>query len=199
MDADLLAEVRAEVDQYYQKDGFLLDGEEAWSRVLLGDAADVDSVAKRFPLVSACFRETLRLSGPAPFTGHGVALQESITLSDGTVLDPTDTLFAYNEGRSRDPEIYPNPLCFDPHRWLRADSNTRKVMEENMMPFGHGPRICPGMALASLEGELILAALVACFDFSLACAPSELQRRLFFTAQLEALPMKISMRTQKKL
>jgi cytochrome P450 len=197
MDADLLAEVRAEVDQYFSKENVaLVDGEEAWSKVLLGDAADVDSLTKRFPLVSACFRETLRLSGPAPFTGHGVAVQDSVTLSDGTVLGPTDTLFAFNEGRSRDPEIYPNPLRFDPHRWLRADPDSRKAMEDNMMPFGYGPRICPGMTLARLEGELILAALVSCFEFSLACAPSELQRRLFFTAQLEALPMKISIRTK---
>lgn len=198
LDPELLAKVREEVDAYYPKDMSLPDNEEAWSKILLGDATDVESVAQRFPLMCACFREALRLSGPSPFTGHGVAGKENITLSDGTVIYPTDVLFAYSEGRSKDPEIYTDPLRYDPFRWLRASPETRKVMEDNMLPFGYGPRICPGMALANLEGELILAAIVSYFDFSLVCSPSEVLRRLTFTAQPEALPMNISVRSTLK-
>ncbi|MED6134602.1 Ent-kaurenoic acid oxidase 1 [Stylosanthes scabra] len=45
-----------------------------------------------------------------------------------------------------DPEIYPNPKEFNPHRW---DANEHKAGE--FLPFGGGTRLCPGNDLAKME------------------------------------------------
>jgi cytochrome P450 len=43
----------------------------------------------------------------------------------------------------RDPEVFIDPMKFDPARWLDA-ANYRKL-DQYMMPFGGGSRICVGM------------------------------------------------------
>ena len=39
---------------------------------------------------------------------------------------------------------------------------------QSALPFGGGPRICPGRPLAMLEATIALAALVRAFNFELA-------------------------------
>ncbi|GAB2260557.1 hypothetical protein Droror1_Dr00011412 [Drosera rotundifolia] len=50
-----------------------------------------------------------------------------------------------------DPEIYPEPMQFDPSRW---DDYTPKV--GTYYPFGAGSRLCPGNDLAKLEISIFL-------------------------------------------
>ncbi|KAJ7950682.1 Cytochrome P450 family ent-kaurenoic acid oxidase [Quillaja saponaria] len=50
-----------------------------------------------------------------------------------------------------DPEIYPNPMEFNPSRW---DSSTHKAGE--FLPFGAGSRLCPGNDLAKMEISIFL-------------------------------------------
>ncbi|GMN61502.1 hypothetical protein TIFTF001_030586 [Ficus carica] len=50
-----------------------------------------------------------------------------------------------------DPEIYPNPLEFDPSRW---DNHTPKA--GSFLPFGAGSRLCPGNDLAKMEISIFL-------------------------------------------
>lgn len=38
----------------------------------------------------------------------------------------------------RDPALFPDPLCFDPDRWLAPPPR------EAFQPFSAGPRKCPG-------------------------------------------------------
>jgi cytochrome P450 len=60
----------------------------------------------------------------------------------------------------------PNAAAFDPARWLEgghpgeAASHAKRIS----MPFGAGPRICPGRYLALLEIKLAMAVLLAHFD-----------------------------------
>ncbi|KUI53174.1 Trichodiene oxygenase [Cytospora mali] len=61
-----------------------------------------------------------------------------------------------------DEALYPEPMRFDPERWVGA---ARKTSEKTFAPFSRGTRICLGMYLAWAEMYLVLAALVQNFDF----------------------------------
>ena len=43
----------------------------------------------------------------------------------------------------RNPEVFPNPMKFQPERWL--DSENYKRLDRHMVPFGRGSRMCVGM------------------------------------------------------
>lgn len=42
----------------------------------------------------------------------------------------------------RNPEIFPDPLTFNPNRWLESDSND---LANYVVPFSKGPRMCLGL------------------------------------------------------
>jgi len=50
-----------------------------------------------------------------------------------------------------------NPEHFDPQRFL---ADRTKLPAGSYLPFGMGPRICPGAAFAMEEATMLLAALV---------------------------------------
>ncbi|KAH7577275.1 hypothetical protein JRO89_XS01G0230700 [Xanthoceras sorbifolium] len=58
-------------------------------------------------------------------------------------------------GAHVDPSLHENPTEFNPWRW-----STDKVMSKKVMPFGGGPRLCPGAELAKVEISFFLHHLV---------------------------------------
>ncbi|GLU11364.1 hypothetical protein SLE2022_281170 [Rubroshorea leprosula] len=78
-----------------------------------------------------------------------------------------------------DPSLHENPAEFNPWRW------TDKAMMKKVMPFGGGPRLCPGAELAKVEIALFLHHLVLNYrwkskaeDFPLAYPYVEFQKGL---------------------
>ena len=57
-----------------------------------------------------------------------------------------------------DARVCEDPHSFRPERWLQGER------EAAFMPFGSGPRICPGRSLALLEMQVVLATLYRSFD-----------------------------------
>jgi len=57
----------------------------------------------------------------------------------------------------RDERYFPNPSRLDPQRWTPEAKPARP--QYSYFPFGGGPRVCVGDALARAEGVLILASL----------------------------------------
>lgn len=185
-----LQTAREEVDIYFNRAGKLLSDVD-FSEFLLGKLRTKGNVNNRFPFCTACFKEVLRLSGPASFVGlQLVDDTKPVALSNGIIIQPGDTMFCYSDGAQSDETAFPQPETFDPNRWINASPEQLELMNTHFFSFGSGPRICPGMGLAYFEGELILAALICCFDFELACDPKEVKRILSFTAQPNLVPMK---------
>ncbi|KAF0294711.1 putative cytochrome P450 6a13 [Amphibalanus amphitrite] len=101
--------------------------------------------------------ETLRLYPPAArierlsskeYTLPGT----NVTIPKGTVVQmPIFTLH-------RDPDHYPDPMRFDPDRFLPEEKEKRHPCA--YIPFGSGPRNCIAMRFALFEAKVALAAML---------------------------------------
>jgi cytochrome P450 len=66
----------------------------------------------------------------------------------------------------RDASIFPSPDTFLPDRWLETAGNKEELarMNQYMMPFGVGSRVCGGQNLAQVMLRIAVATVVKNFD-----------------------------------
>jgi len=108
--------------------------------------------------VEACIHETMRLKPVAPF----VVVEALRDTQIGELQVPRGTVLwcAMRHDNLADAH-FDSPAAFDPQRWLGAATGSAKRVT---MPFGAGPRICPGRYLALTEMKMLLAMLFVHFD-----------------------------------
>ena len=114
------------------------------------------------PYVQACIDETMRLKPVAPL----LPSQANVDTTVGEVAVPAHT-FVVGVMRT-DPlqeRFFPRPTSFEPERWLAAAADAPKARSATRvsMPFGAGPRLCPGRYLALLEMKMAIAMLLGGF------------------------------------
>ena len=122
-------------------------------------------VLEKLPYLTAVIKEGLRLSFgvigrlprvvPSPgatFHGH--------FLPAGTVVSMSCWMM------HRDESVYPDPMRFDPERWLQGPEEFRRL-EKNIVSFGKGSRQCVGMPLAYCELYVTLGTLFRRFPSGL--------------------------------
>jgi cytochrome P450 len=68
----------------------------------------------------------------------------------------------------RDPQVWPDPLRFDPDRFRDATEQQRTLARTGWVPFGGGSRHCIGFALAQMELTVLLARLARRLDLTTA-------------------------------
>lgn len=96
--------------------------------------------------------EALRLYPPAWLMARRAVEDHEV----GTMLIPTGALVLMSQYLvHRDPRFFPDPLVFDPDRWLPDRQARRPKLA--YFPFGAGPRSCIGEGFAWMEGVLLLA------------------------------------------
>ena len=66
----------------------------------------------------------------------------------------------------RDPTIWDEPLEFKPERFMESELEYRGQNFE-LIPFGAGRRICPGLPLAHRMVHVVIASLLHSFNWSL--------------------------------
>lgn len=54
----------------------------------------------------------------------------------------------------RDPKFYPDPHTFNPDRFYVENIGSKPFVEQPMLPFGEGPRICPGQRSGKLTAKI---------------------------------------------
>jgi cytochrome P450 len=98
--------------------------------------------------VDAVLIEAMRVRPVVPFTIRLVVKPFELA---GLRLDPGVLVAPFTWGVHRQPDIYPDPLAFQPERFL-----SRKPDNYAWIPFGGGLRRCLGGPLSMLEGKIIL-------------------------------------------
>ena len=167
--------------------------ERARSEVLgvFGDEGEITHQGlAQLDFVEACAHETMRLKPVAPFIG--LELQRDTVIADIDVPKGT-VIWAVMRHDSVRAEHFPEPQVFRPERWLadggpgQAASSAKRVS----MPFGGGPRVCPGRYLALLEMKMCMAMLLQRFDIDTISTPDGAEARevLEFTMRPDGLRM----------
>jgi cytochrome P450 len=116
--------------------------------------------------VEACAHETMRLKPVAPIIGLQ-ALRDTVV---GDVRLPAGGVVINVMRRdSVSDQHLPRAASFEPGRWLAdgtpgAAASVASAAKRVSMPFGAGPRICPGRYLALLEMKMAMVALLGHFD-----------------------------------
>ncbi|XP_057743961.1 cytochrome P450 83B1-like [Arachis stenosperma] len=111
----------------------------------------------------AVMKETLRLHVPVPL----VPKETNKTCIIQGYKIPSKTIVYVNAWAiHRDPEAWKDPYEFYPERFLGSDIDFLGQHFE-MIPFGAGRRICPGMHMGLASLDLILANLLYSFDWGL--------------------------------
>ena len=143
--------------------------------------------------IEACIHESMRLRPVAPMIGaeaNAECVVAGVTVPKGTVILMPVRVGAVAESNFKD------PMRFDPQRWLQPSGpgNLRKAA----MPFGTGPRLCPGRFLAIEEMKMVIALLARNFDLEAITTPDGLpvQERLNFTMAPVGLQLTLRARPQ---
>ena len=145
--------------------------------------------------VEACAHETMRLKPVAPL----LVLQPQRATTVGNVEIPSDVVvFGLMRRDSVSDEYVPNATDFQPERWLAAEGagQAASAAKRISMPFGAGPRICPGRYLALLEMKMAMAMLLSYFEIEGVDTRDggEAAERLSFTMAPVGLRLRLKMR-----
>jgi len=156
---------------------------------LLGESrwAERMDVATSHSYVAACAQETMRVKPVAPMLLFE-ALAPTVI---GDIAVPAGAgVLALLRGPTMDQRYFDRPREFDPDRWSAPRDASRQASaagtpgrERVSMPFGAGPRICPGRNLAMLEISLVTSMLFRNFQIKSLRTPdgTEVKESLSFT------------------
>ncbi|CAI0559118.1 unnamed protein product [Linum tenue] len=142
-----LTKVKEELDQMIGKDHHL-------------EESDIS----RLPYLQAVIKETYRLHPPLPLLlPHKAGADVEI---DGFTVPKGAQVLVNLWAIGRDSMIWNDPNSFTPERFLGSDVDVRGNHFE-LITFGAGRRICPGMSLAHRMLHMMLGSLVHWFDWKL--------------------------------
>lgn len=91
-------------------------------------------------------------------------------------------------------ENFSDAKDFKPSRWLR-ESKCPVHNNESYIPFGGGPRFCPGKNLAILEIRLVLSMLLKNFDIEMITPHMDVKEIMAFTMMASDFKVKLTNRS----
>lgn len=113
--------------------------------------------------LGALIQEALRLYPPIAFllreATEAVSFRQRPICAGGFVVVSPWTI-------QRHRALWPQPDHFDPQRWLAAEPPAAMADRLAMIPFGYGPRVCPGKRFAEAEMHAILGELLGACRFA---------------------------------
>ncbi|XP_020260747.1 flavonoid 3'-monooxygenase-like [Asparagus officinalis] len=120
------------------------------------------------PFLQAVVKETFRLHPSTPLSLPHMASEACEV--NGYHIPRHSTLLVNVWAIARDPTVWADPLKFDPTRFLpggRYEHVDVKGNDFEVIPFGAGRRICPGLSLGLTMVQFITATLLHGFDWAL--------------------------------
>ncbi|XP_019195210.1 PREDICTED: geraniol 8-hydroxylase-like isoform X1 [Ipomoea nil] len=150
----------------------------------------------RLPYLQCILKETFRMHPPVPFLIPR-KVEHEVNLCGYTI--PKDSQILVNVWAiGRDPNIWEKPLVFKPERFQNLEMDFRG-QDFELIPFGGGRRICPGLPLAMKTVPVMLGSLLNSFQWKLDgnIAPKDLDMKEKFgitiakDCPLKAIPIPI--------
>ncbi|XP_021720180.1 cytochrome P450 71A25-like [Chenopodium quinoa] len=114
--------------------------------------------------LKAVIKETLRLHPPIPLLVPRKSIHD--TKINGYDIPAGITVITNAWAIHRDPASWDEPERFNPERFINSSTDF-KGQDFELIPFGSGRRICPGITFAIANNELVLANLMHKFDWML--------------------------------
>ncbi|XP_076241481.1 putative cytochrome P450 6a14 [Calliopsis andreniformis] len=147
---------------------------------------------KEMKYLDKVFKETLR-----KYPALGMLMREVLenyTFRGTKITIPKGTnIWIPVYGIQMDPNIYPKPEIFDPHRFDEAAEAARHPM--SFLPFGDGPRNCIGARFAHLQSKVGLITILRDYKVDV-CEktriPYKMEERSFLITLKGGVPLKIT-------
>jgi cytochrome P450 len=166
-------------------------------RSVIGDAPHPShEQLARLDFVEACAHETMRLKPVAP-----IIVQQAVrdTIVGGVALPAGTPVMCLMRPAAVDAAHFADPQAFRPERWLAGEGSGLAATSAKRvaMPFGAGPRTCPGRYLALSEMKMLIAMLVGAFDIEDVSTGDggEVRERLALTMSPVGLKLRLRART----
>jgi cytochrome P450/nitrite reductase/ring-hydroxylating ferredoxin subunit len=139
---------------------------------------------------SAVANETMRLRPVGPLIG--LTAKVDTTLDDLALPKGTALVFLTRPAAT-DAAFFDDPLAFRPERWLGQIAGAHDASAH--IPFGSGPRMCPGRALALVEMNTLLSMLYKNFDVERAGDADDVEEKFGLTMS----PMGLKVRLRRRV
>ena len=145
--------------------------------VLGGEPISAFEQVRAIPYLDAVIHESMRLKPVAPL--NALEANEDFSTGDFSVKKG-DFIAILTRAMAMAEHDFEDAQSFDPERWL-GNSDERRVNQRAFIPFGSGPRLCPGRSLALLEMKLVLVMMMQNFVITAAVDLDDVEEELSFT------------------
>lgn len=122
-----------------------------------------ESEISQLPYLQAIVKETMRIHPPAPLLLHRVETDVEVY---GYIVPKGAQVLVNVWAIGRDPSVWKNPTKFMPERFLESEIDVRG-QDFELIPFGAGRRMCPGLPLGLRMVHVVLGSLLNSFDWKL--------------------------------
>lgn len=153
-------------------------------------------IARGFEAIEDCVNEAMRLKPVAPLA----LFEANRDVSVGSVaLGKGAKLIMLTRPGAVSTELADDAAQFRPQRWRAPADAADHALTKASMPFGAGPRLCPGRYLAMLEMKMVLAMIARTYELlSVSTADgTPPQERTAFTMFPVGLRIRVAMRAAR--
>mmetsp|Transcript_11242 Transcript_11242/g.45722 ORF Transcript_11242/g.45722 Transcript_11242/m.45722 type:complete len:519 (+) Transcript_11242:96-1652(+) len=116
---------------------------------------------KRLPYMNSVLNEVYRRWTILPLALPHMTATDIVV--DGYRIPAGTTVIANQWALNHDPEIWPEPSKFMPERFKDM---TKQELDNVMLSFGRGARVCPGKPLADIQICIVLATIIQRFHIT---------------------------------
>ncbi|KAL7114984.1 hypothetical protein ACP275_04G155400 [Erythranthe tilingii] len=146
-----------------------------------------ESEILKLPYLQAVIKETLRYHPPGPLL---IPRKSEYDTHVSGYYIPKDTQLLVNVwAMGRDPTMWSDPESFEPERFLSNKNIDFKGQDFELIPFGAGRRLCPGLPLANRILHITVATLIHNFDWKLVQDGQDHKAEVFGLALRKAVPL----------
>eukprot|EP00977_Amphora_coffeiformis_P019936 scaffold7670_cov160-Amphora_coffeaeformis.AAC.2 len=134
----------------------------------------------------AFLQEVLRLYPPAGLIPRYNRFKEKL----GGVEVPANTRIALSPHLlHRNPKYWDDPESFKPERWINVSDAEAERRRFAFFPFSTGGRNCIGQNFATLETQLIVAAIVRAFRVEIAPSQKDVEHTFTTSITMKSKPL----------